>query len=689
MIAKEIDIAWHPGLSVFASETFLKFYGDEYGWLGGFDGSDTLCCILPFTIIRKAVFRLVRFRVATIPVTGDFSLADEKRFLNSAMEYFRERRIGMVMPGTNNAIFNTYPDGATAAPYGTFIIDLTQSEEALWSNLHQKHRNVIRNAMKKGVEVREGQDQADIAFRLVTETLKRSRMKFMARRPYEKFVNSLKDNIKIFVAYADGVAQGCAIMPYSAASAYYLYGGSSEKPLSGANNFLQWEAMKTFKQLGVRQYDFVGVRINPAEDSKQESLMVYKQRFGGRLLQGYMWKYQLQPLTSAAYSTAVRGLKGGDIVDVEGKRNQKITRTPAARLLLIHAGWIPHYRVPVYNHLSRYLEEHGFSLAVISDGIQSDNPYAVDFSFTALPLSTLAIVQHLLLHEVDIIIDYMELRHRYLFPTYLMAKILMGKKMIYWGQGCDLADTNSRIKNLAYALEQSMCDAIILYAEHLKKYVPVRFHKKIFIANNTIYNEYAGLPPDKTRDDVLRRYGIRTKKNVICMGRIQRRKRINKLVEAFGIMNRPDVGLILVGPDSEGAARSIEGPNIYKTGPIYGKERYDLLSASDVFCLPGAVGLSVIDAFQCGLPFITEEGDESAEMMYLKDGVNSFIVPRDDTREMSEKILDLIDHEEVRQKFSEAARKEIADNGSIEKMCEGFLAALMHVKAVDPRLSRL
>ncbi len=45
-----------------------------------------------------------------------------------------------------------------AAPYGTYIIDLTQPEETLWSNLHSKHRNVVRNAMKKGVEIRSGME---------------------------------------------------------------------------------------------------------------------------------------------------------------------------------------------------------------------------------------------------------------------------------------------------------------------------------------------------------------------------------------------------------------------------------------------------------------------------------------------------------------------------------------------------
>ena len=48
-----IEIDWHPGLSIYASEPFLKAVGDEYGWLGGMDEEGNLRCILPFTIINK------------------------------------------------------------------------------------------------------------------------------------------------------------------------------------------------------------------------------------------------------------------------------------------------------------------------------------------------------------------------------------------------------------------------------------------------------------------------------------------------------------------------------------------------------------------------------------------------------------------------------------------------------------
>jgi glycosyltransferase involved in cell wall biosynthesis len=370
-----------------------------------------------------------------------------------------------------------------------------------------------------------------------------------------------------------------------------------------------------------------------------------------------------------------------------GADTSKGSQTPMSRVLLIHGARIPHYRVPIYSYLSAHLARQGFELTVVSEGIQRDNPHGVDFRFIAMPLSALSLGRLIYREKFDIIILFVDMRHLYLFPTYLLAKGILRRKMIWWGQGRDLMDQDALIKNLAYRSEQAMCDAIILYAEHLKKYVPPRFHKKIFVANNTLRWTYQGLSPDARRG-VLDSYGITTTKNIICVGRLQRRKRLDHLVAAVQAMRRPDIGLILVGPDTDHILDAFRGHNIYKLGPLYGERVYDLLSACDVYCLPGAVGLSIVDAFHCGLPFVTEEGDESAEIMYLREGVNGFIVPRGDIDDLRRKLLMLVDNDDLRRRFSDAARQEVETAGHIDRLCRGFERALSYVRGtVSPGLS--
>ncbi len=330
MKARPIDIKWHQGLSIYASEAFLRSVGDEYGWLGGFNNREELRCVLPYTVIRKSVFRMVRFRVETIPVGEDLTTDEEKSFLNSVVKYFHSSGADMIIPPSTNTIFRTYPDGAVAAPYGTYVIDLNQPEAALLANFNSSHRRKVRLAVKAGVRIQNGLENLETVYRLVKETFQRSSLGFMGYSAFKGIVLALHENVKVLVAEHQGIIQGCIVVPYSEHSAYYVYGGSISEPETGAMNLLHWEAIRLFRGLGVKRYDFVGVRINPKPGSKQEGLKLFKERFGGRLVQGHMWKYPFHPLKYFVYGLAVRLRRGGDIVDQECHANHLIKLNPTA-----------------------------------------------------------------------------------------------------------------------------------------------------------------------------------------------------------------------------------------------------------------------------------------------------------------------------------------------------------------------
>lgn len=326
MKAKKIDINWHSDLSIYASESFLNSVSDDYGWLGGIDDSGNLLCVLPYSVIRKSIFRLIRFPVQTILLNEETDIEEERAFLESALEFFRSLGADVIIPATFNTVFRTYPKGAIAAPFGTYIIDLNQPEEVLWKNLHSKHRNVIRNAIKKGVKIRSGLEYLETAYGLVLDSFRRSakgfigKMRLEFKMDYDVFkhqVLGLSENVKVFVAEYEGVVQGCAVIPFSNHSAYYMHGGSIPRPLTGATNLIQWETIRLFRNLGVKRYDFFGARMNPEKGSKMEGIMRFKERFGVQLIQGYMWKYPFHPIKYFLYSLAVRVRSGGDVVDQE------------------------------------------------------------------------------------------------------------------------------------------------------------------------------------------------------------------------------------------------------------------------------------------------------------------------------------------------------------------------------------
>ena len=308
-------------MPIFASDRYLRHLGSDYGWIGGIDDAGTLVCVLPYVVVRKAMLRLVRCTVETIPLTPGFDLDRERRFLNAAVELFRSMNVDVIVPATFSSLFRACPDGAIAAPYGNIIVDLTRGEEALWQGVHSKHRNVIRNAMKNGVSIKTGVEHLDTAYQLTLGSFVRSARPAVERRRVEarmnredfrRLVRDLGDHVRVMVAEHEGVAHSAAVMPYSEHSAYYMHGGSIAKPLTGASNLLQWEAMRHFASLGVRRYDFFGARVSPEPGSKAEGILKFKERFGGEFHTGFMWKLPFHRLSYVLYELAAWMRSGGE-----------------------------------------------------------------------------------------------------------------------------------------------------------------------------------------------------------------------------------------------------------------------------------------------------------------------------------------------------------------------------------------
>jgi hypothetical protein len=329
--AIRIDIDWNPSLPIFASDRYLRLLGTEYGWLGGVDDRGDLACILPFVVVRRSMLRLARFPVETILLKPDVSEEREKVFLNAAVEHLRWMNVDVIVPATFNSLFRTFPDGALVATYGNVVVDLTQSEEALWEAVHHKHRNVIRNATRQGVTIRSGIEHLDTAYELTLASFIRSSRGLLARRrvrarmDYGEFcrlVRGLGDSVQVFVAEHEGAAQSVAVLPYSEHCAYYMHGGTIARPVTGASNLLHWEAMRLFRGMGVRQYNLFGVRVAPAPGSKAEGIRRFKERFGGQFIPCYMWKLPFHRTKSTLYELAAWIRNGGDVVAQERRRHR-------------------------------------------------------------------------------------------------------------------------------------------------------------------------------------------------------------------------------------------------------------------------------------------------------------------------------------------------------------------------------
>lgn len=310
--------AWTEDLPIFASGDYLSSVATESGWLGGFT-DERLRLGLPFVRGRKIAFSYAQFQTAVLDLGEAPDHGAEQAFLEAATRFLGREGVQLIVVPPTHALFDACPKGSICAPFGSYVVDLSPPEDALWGAVHPKHRNVIRKAQAEGVLIERGPDAADLCWEMLSETMGRSRMAFMGRDAFVRLVDGLGEHIELFVAKKEGALQACAAIPFSRHAAYYLYGGSAPEPSLGSSNLLHWEAMRHFKSLGVRRYDFVGARLSVEQGTKLEGIQRFKSRFGGELVKGYLFKTPLSRPAYAAYRLlrTLRDGPGGDIIDQE------------------------------------------------------------------------------------------------------------------------------------------------------------------------------------------------------------------------------------------------------------------------------------------------------------------------------------------------------------------------------------
>lgn len=318
---EEKIINFKEKLPILATKEYLNYKSDNYGWFL----SDKF--ILPFYITKKIIFKRLFFTTEVIYLT-EASLNDEKSFLNEVIRLSRLEKIDIIDVPQANAIFNTYPDNSNFTQFGTYKVDLALSEEELFNNLHPKHRNVIRKAMKDEVIIKNSHEYLKECYNIIKSTYSRQNKSFLSYKEFEGLKIFLNENVSFYIAFKDNLIQGCAVLLWNTwHSSYYLFGGSIVSPYGGSINFLHWHAMLDMKNKNVRWYDFYGARIKPEEGSKLEGIQRFKERFGGELKTGYLWKYSLNPFKSLLFKIVyklfclIKGTKYSiDIIDQERKK---------------------------------------------------------------------------------------------------------------------------------------------------------------------------------------------------------------------------------------------------------------------------------------------------------------------------------------------------------------------------------
>ena len=313
LIRKNIEV-YCDNLHIMATGGALMARSDDYGWFVDEN------YILPFYVDHRLIFRRMVFATACLPRKKDISKNDEKHFLNSVIDFIRKQmqEIDFIGKAQSVAVFGSCPDGSDCIPWGTYVLNIDKSREEIFASFSGKTRNMIRRAIKKGVTV-EKTNNIDIVCEMIQNTFARQNSPYVASDKYFRTLyNNLSNNIELYLAKYKDVTQSVCIISYDSICSYYWYSGSLEKMINGANNLLLYQVMVDLTEKGIKEFNFVGARLNVKSGTKYGNINKFKLSFNPDIKQGYSFRYVFKPLKFFLYNSIVKiyfKLKGVTYID--------------------------------------------------------------------------------------------------------------------------------------------------------------------------------------------------------------------------------------------------------------------------------------------------------------------------------------------------------------------------------------
>ncbi len=180
----------------------------------------------------------------------------------------------------------------------TLLLDLRREEEELLAAMKQKTRYNVRLASRRGVSVRSidarnAADERDTAlalfYQLYAETGRRDG--FVIRPPnyYRDAWGSFVEGslARLFLAEYEGETLAGLLLFRLGATAWYMYGASSERERQRMPNYLlQWEAIRWARRQGCTLYDLWGAPDELDESDPMWGVVRFKLGLGGELARG-------------------------------------------------------------------------------------------------------------------------------------------------------------------------------------------------------------------------------------------------------------------------------------------------------------------------------------------------------------------------------------------------------------------
>jgi len=191
---------------------------------------------------------------------------------------------------TNKAIFkqNQYRQAPMhMIAETTWVLPLNKEPDALFKEMRQNHRNLIRRADRDGVKITSSTNPADLY--KVHELLKITSVRhhftpFSLKYLQTEFNAFAPDNVTIYNAHYDNKIIAASVVFFYGDTAIYRHGASildEQYQKIPATYAIQWQAIQDAHSRGLKYYNFWGIAPEGATKHPFYGITRFKKGFGG------------------------------------------------------------------------------------------------------------------------------------------------------------------------------------------------------------------------------------------------------------------------------------------------------------------------------------------------------------------------------------------------------------------------
>jgi len=199
----------------------------------------------------------------------------------------------------------------------SWILDLAErSEDELWRNLEHRVRKTVNKAERSGITARNaGRDDLADFLRLHEKAARRNGLPVKPAAYFDAiFQNFLARDMATGFCALDPDGHTIAIhifAVYKNAALYWVVASDEDALASGANDFVQWHAIKAFAAQGLARYE-CGEAFPGAPAGKRRRISDFKKGFGGDLAPYHRGTLTPRPMVAALLELLRTMRRGGD-----------------------------------------------------------------------------------------------------------------------------------------------------------------------------------------------------------------------------------------------------------------------------------------------------------------------------------------------------------------------------------------